>query len=70
MNDVLTVPEWHEEVNLNSKMTLVVVDMQKLFLTDKKSPDRDQDNFVIIYDLNNQLLKKFESNLVHNFTLI
>ena len=42
MNDVLTVPEWHDEVKINSKMTLVVVDMQKLFLTEKKSPWMDK----------------------------
>ena len=42
MSDVLTVPEWHDEVKFNSKMTLVVVDMQKLFLTDKKSPWMDK----------------------------
>jgi len=38
MSDVLTEPEWHEDVKTSSKITLVVVDMQKLFLTEKKSP--------------------------------
>jgi nicotinamidase-related amidase len=38
MSDVLTVPDWHEEVKTSSKIMLVVVDMQKLFLTEKKSP--------------------------------
>ncbi|MDH3278932.1 MAG: cysteine hydrolase [Nitrosopumilus sp.] len=34
----MTEPEWHEDVKTSSKITLVVVDMQKLFLTEKKSP--------------------------------
>jgi len=38
MSDVLTVPDWHEKVKTSSKIMLVVVDMQKLFLTEKKSP--------------------------------
>ena len=38
MSDVLTEPEWHSDVKTSSKITLVVVDMQKLFLTEKKSP--------------------------------
>ncbi|MFB5630021.1 MAG: isochorismatase family cysteine hydrolase [Nitrosopumilaceae archaeon] len=38
MNDTTPLPEWHIEVKTSSKLTLVVVDMQKLFLTDKKSP--------------------------------
>jgi len=42
MSDVLTVPEWYADVGTSSKITLVVVDMQKLFLTDKKSPWMDK----------------------------
>ena len=38
MSDVLTEPEWHSDVKTSSKIMLVVVDMQKLFLTEKKSP--------------------------------
>ena len=38
MSDVLTEPEWYVEVKTGSKIALVVVDMQKLFLTEKKSP--------------------------------
>ncbi len=34
----MTEPEWHSDVKISSKITLVVVDMQKLFLTEKKSP--------------------------------
>ncbi|MDH3312225.1 MAG: cysteine hydrolase [Nitrosopumilus sp.] len=34
----MTEPEWHADVKTNSKITLVIVDMQKLFLTEKKSP--------------------------------
>lgn len=42
MNEVLTEPEWHADVKTISKITLVVVDMQKLFLTEKKSPWMDE----------------------------
>jgi nicotinamidase-related amidase len=38
----IPVPEWHAKVKTDSKITLVVVDMQKLFLTDKKSPWMDK----------------------------
>ncbi|MDH3204662.1 MAG: cysteine hydrolase [Nitrosopumilus sp.] len=41
MSNILTVPEWHADVKTNSKTTLVIVDMQKLFLIDKKSPWMD-----------------------------
>lgn len=36
MSDVLIEPAWHTDVKISSKITLVVVDMQKLFLTEKK----------------------------------
>ncbi|MCV0401809.1 MAG: cysteine hydrolase [Nitrosopumilus sp.] len=42
MNNTLKIPEWHAEVKIDSKITLVVVDMQKLFLTDKTSPWADK----------------------------
>jgi len=42
MNEVLTEPEWHADIKTISKITLVVVDMQKLFLTEKKSPWMDE----------------------------
>ena len=38
----IPIPEWHADVKTSSKITLVVVDMQKLFLTDKKSPWMDK----------------------------
>jgi len=38
MSEVLTEPEWYVDVKTGSKIALVVVDMQKLFLTEKKSP--------------------------------
>ena len=31
-------PKWHSSVNLGTNTTLVIIDMQKLFLTEKKSP--------------------------------
>ena len=42
MNEVLTEPEWHADVKTISKIILVIVDMQKLFLTEKKSPWMDE----------------------------
>ena len=48
MSDVLTVPDWHEEVKTSSKITMVVVDMQKLFLTEKKSPWMNKKSLSII----------------------
>ena len=39
---VLTLPEWPEDVKIGSKTILVIVDMQKLFVTDKKSPWADK----------------------------
>jgi len=48
MNEVFTEPEWHTDVKDSSKITLVVVDMQKLFLTEKKSPWMDEKLLSII----------------------
>jgi len=48
MNEVLTEPEWYTDVKDSSKITLVVVDMQKLFLTEKKSPWMDEKLLSII----------------------
>jgi len=42
MSDILVVPEWHADVKTSSKIMLVVVDMQKLFLIEKKSPWMDK----------------------------
>ncbi|MCV0409296.1 isochorismatase family cysteine hydrolase [Nitrosopumilus sp.] len=64
MNDVLTVPEWHEEVNLHSKITLVVVDMQKLFLTDKKSPWMDKKLLSIIPNIKKLIEILGEQNVI------
>ena len=41
MRNPPVIPKWHNEVKDSSKITLAVLDMQKLFLTDKKSPWRD-----------------------------
>ena len=38
----MTIPKWPEDVKISSKTTLVVVDMQKLFVTEKKSPWADK----------------------------
>lgn len=38
----IPIPEWHADVKTGSKITLVVVDMQKLFLTERKSPWMDK----------------------------
>jgi len=31
-------PRWHSKIKVDSKITLAVIDMQRLFLTDKKPP--------------------------------
>lgn len=31
-------PKWHSEIKADSKVTLAVIDMQRLFITEKKSP--------------------------------
>ena len=41
MRDQSVIPKWHGEVSSDSKITLAVIDMQKLFLTDKESPWHD-----------------------------
>lgn len=41
-------PKWHSNVKTGSKMTLVVMDMQKLFVTEKKSPWSDSKLLSII----------------------
>jgi nicotinamidase-related amidase len=64
MNDVLTVPEWHEEVNLHSKITLVVIDMQKLFLTNKKSPWIDKKLLSIIPNIDKLIKILGEQNVI------
>ncbi len=51
MSDVLTEPAWHADVKTSSKITLVVVDMQKLFLTEKKSPWMDKKLISIIQNI-------------------
>ena len=38
MSDVLTEPAWNADVKTNSKIMMVVVDMQKLSLTEKIIP--------------------------------
>ncbi|MDH5417947.1 MAG: cysteine hydrolase [Nitrosopumilus sp.] len=64
MSDVLTVPEWHEEVKTSLKMALVVVDMQKLFLTDKKSPWMDKKLVSIIPNIEKLIKKLGEQNVI------
>ena len=64
MSDVLTVPEWHEEVKTSLKMVLVVVDMQKLFLTDKKSPWMDKKLISIIPNIEKLIKKLGEQNVI------
>ena len=38
MKNLPPTPDWHNEVKYKSKTILAVIDMQKLFLTDKQSP--------------------------------
>ena len=64
MSNVLTVPEWYEEVKSSIKMALVVVDMQKLFLTDKKSPWMDKKLISIIPNIEKLIQKLGEQNVI------
>jgi nicotinamidase-related amidase len=57
MNNLPPAPKWHNEVKTSSKMMLVVIDMQKLFLTDKKSPWYDRKLLSIVPNIE-ELIKK------------
>lgn len=64
MNNILTVPEWYVDVKTSSKIILVIVDMQKLFLTDKKSPWIDKKLLSVVPNIE-ELIKTFEiSNVI------
>jgi len=62
MSDVLIEPEWHADVKDSSEITLVVVDMQKLFLTEKKSPWMSKKLLSIISNIK----KLIENNGIQN----
>ena len=62
--DVTTIPEWHKEVTTNSKMKLIVVDMQKLFLTEKKSPWMDKKLLSIIPNIEKLIKVIGERNVI------
>ena len=64
MSDVLTEPEWHEDVKDSSEITLVVVDMQKLFLTEKKSPWMNKKLLSIIPNIEKLIKKDGVQNVV------
>ena len=64
MSDILTIPEWHDEVKINSKIILVVVDMQKLFLTDRKSPWMDKKLSSIIPNIEKLIKILGEQNVI------
>jgi len=63
MSNTLTIPEWHKKVKTNSKIMLVVVDMQKLFLTDKKSPWMNKKLLSIVPNIE-KLIKTLEAKNV------
>ena len=54
----MTVPEWHKDVKTNSKTILVIVDMQKLFVTEKKSPWADKKLLSVVPNIE-KLIKNF-----------
>ncbi|MEM7130277.1 MAG: isochorismatase family cysteine hydrolase [Chloroflexota bacterium] len=43
-----TIPEWSSTISADSEMMLLVIDMQKLFITDKKSPWSDPDMLELV----------------------
>lgn len=47
------IPDWHTKVTNQSKITLVIIDMQKLFLTDKKSSWYDKKLNLIVPKIRN-----------------
>ena len=53
MTNPPVIPEWHAKVTLDSDITLAVIDMQKLFLTDKKSPWYDNKLLSIVPKIQN-----------------
>ena len=53
MRNPPVIPKWHNEVTSDSKITLAVIDMQKLFLTDKKSPWCDSKLLSIVPKIQN-----------------
>ncbi|MDH3191655.1 MAG: cysteine hydrolase [Nitrosopumilus sp.] len=57
MKNILSIPEWHYEVKTISKITLAVIDMQKFFLTNKKSPWYDRKLLSIVPNIE-KLIKK------------
>ena len=62
--NVTTLPKWHAKVRPSSKMTLVVVDMQKLFLTEKKSPWMDKTLLSIIPNIEKLIKVIGEQNVI------
>ena len=64
MSNALPVPKWHKEVEINSKIMLVVIDMQKLFLTDKKSPWMDKKLLSIIPNIEKLIKTLGEQNVI------
>ena len=60
----MTVPEWHEDVKISSKITLIVIDMQKLFLSDKKSPWMDKKLLSIIPNIEKLIETIGEQNVI------
>lgn len=54
---------WHSQVKINSKTILVVTDMQKLFLTEKKSPWSEPKQLSIIPNIK-KLINLFGKNNV------
>jgi nicotinamidase-related amidase len=62
MKNTPAIPKWHIEITSDSKLALVV-DMQKLFLTDKKSPWHDSTLLSIVPKIKN-LIKTIGSENV------
>ena len=62
--NVTTIPEWHSKVIISSKIKLVVVDMQKLFLTEKKSPWMDKKLLSIVPNIEKLIKVIGEQNVI------
>ena len=64
MRNPPVIPKWHKEITSDSKITLAVIDMQKLFLTDKKSPWHDSTLLSIVPKIQNLIQTVKPQNVI------
>ena len=57
-SSILRVPDWYKNTKIRSKPTLVITDMQKLFITEKRSPWAEKKLLSIVPNIE-KLIKAF-----------